>query len=296
MTRIRRWLLLALIGVAWILLTITFGYCGVMLVMASIDFNGPPGSAWVATYIDRLASPLDDWETWMLLGVNAVIISVSQVLFLLPVFRFKPELGGRKSLRLSMVVAGLGAAILSTGLLMGLMSLGQLITGTVKSFPQTLYLDAQTAIMGQVLVSEKEALPTLIAAGVLVASWVLWSIVLVLFVKRKTVPEAIRRITGLLFAGTVLEILLVIPLDAMVRRRAECECATGSFQMLLGAVAAATWLLGPGLFALVVLRRPAYWGRYCPGCGHAKGPRGKDAPTTCPECGRAWIEGDGPAG
>ena len=292
----RRWPVLVLVGLVSLVFTLAIGIAAVMLLFASIDFQGPPGSAWLALYIDRLGSILDQREFWILVAINLPIIAVSQFLFLLPVFRFNPELGGRKSLRLSMVVAGLGAAILTTGMLMALVSLGQLLTGTVDSFPLTLFMDAELAMGGQDLwIDQENAMPTLVAGGVLIGTWVLWSILLIGFVKRRSLPDGIRRITGLLFAGTLLEILLVLPLDAMVRRKADCQCATGSFQALLAAAAAGTWLLGPGLLVLLMSRKPAYWGRYCPGCGHAKGPRAAQ-PAQCPECGRAWQVGEGPAG
>lgn len=284
--------MIALVGIAWILVTTVVGYVAIVAVLSEYE-NSTRG--WFSTLVSHGLDGLKKTDTWTLLIVNVVIVIGTQILFLLPVFRFNPELGGRKSLRTSMVVAGFGAAILTTSLLMGVVCLVQLITGSIDEFPVTLYLDAEGAVIGEVLIHDRFTWIFVVSLVVLGVSWFCWSLVLIAFVARRSVPQAIRRVTGVLVAGTLLEILLVLPLEAMVRRRAECYCGTGSFQMLLGAVLAGIWLLGPGIFVLLVMRRPAYWGRYCPDCGHEKGPRSTQ-PKACPECGRAWQEGSGPAG
>lgn len=284
--------MIALVAIFWIIVTTVVGYVAIVAVLSEY---GNSTRGWFSTVVSHSLEGLEKTDTWTLLIVNVVVVIGTQILFLLPVFRFKPELGGRKSLRTSMVVAGFGAAILTTSLLMGVVCLVQLITGSIDEFPMTLYLDAEGAVIGEILIRDKFSWIFVVSLVVLGVSWFCWSLVLIAFVARRNMPQAIRRVTGLLVAGTLLEILLVLPLEAMVRRRAECYCGTGSFQMLLGAVFAGTWLLGPGIFVLFVLRRPAYWGRYCPDCGYEKGPRSMQ-PKACPECGRAWQDGPGPAG
>jgi hypothetical protein len=296
----RRWLLFVLIAIVWIALTSSIGL--IVLMGLLIDYTGPmvtwPGQFFITLIddsIDRYFVSGPGNQAYILLGVNTVLVVVTQMLFLLPVFRFNVELGGRKSLRLSMVVAAIGAAMLTLSLLMGVMTLAQFITGTLDDFGTTVYLDLQAGIVLEGPMGSDQPLTWVIPAVVFLVSWALWSMVLLAFVKRRTVPQAIRRVTGVLVAGTLLEVLLLVPLEAMVRRRADCYCATGSFQALFGSLAAGVWLLGPGLLVLIVLRRPAYFGRYCPGCGQAKGPRATQ-PRQCSECGRIWLTGSGPAG
>ena len=127
----------------------------------------------------------------------------------------------------------------------------------------------------------------LVPLAFLLVSWILWSLVLVRFMKRGQPVDRIGRLTGLLFAGTLVELILLVPLEAMVRRRADCYCATGSFQALVGGVVAALWLLGPVAFLVLLRRRPAWWARHCQQCGYEKGP---GATGQCPECGGAWGE------
>ena len=267
-------------------MTTIVGYVAVVAICS--DYSG--NSGWFDTVYSNCLDGLTKKDTWTLLIVNGLLVFISQVLFLLPVFRFNPEVGGQKSMRTSMVIAAFWAAILTTSLLMGVVAIVQLLTGTLDEYPVTLYVDSEALVIGEdLLMTIKDEFTWIFVLSLvtLLTSWLLWSIVLFAFIARRSMPRAIRRVTGLLVAGTLLEILLVLPLEAMIRRRAECYCGTGSFQMLLGSVMAATWLLGPGLFLLLVFRRPAYWGRFCADCGYDKGPPSSQ-PENCPECGRAW--------
>ncbi|MBG79298.1 MAG: hypothetical protein CMJ39_01145 [Phycisphaerae bacterium] len=289
MTKRRRVPILILSGIVWACVTTFVG-----LFVFTVALTGISPGEIGRNFLDLLTMP----NAWILVAINLPIIMLTQYLFLLPLFRFKPELGGRRSLRSSMIVAAFGASLLSIGLLMGLVSLVQLLTGTIDSFGVPFYMGVVGIMIGESRIEnyfDLESLVFWIPLIFLIGSWVFWSVILCGFAARRTVPAAIRRVTGLLFAGTMIEVLLVIPLEAMVRRRSECYCETGSFQMLVGSILAGIWLMGPGVLILVLLRRPAYWGRYCPGCGHAKGPKASQ-PANCPECGQIWIEGQGPAG
>ncbi len=277
-------MLIAVISIAWILITMTIGYLAFILIAS--DFGSARG--WWVTVYENAVDGLRKRNTWLLLLFNGGLVFGSQILFLLPVFRFDPEGAGRRSLRTSMVVAAFWAAVLSTSLLMGLVAVVQLMTGSLDDYPITFYIDSEAALIGEDLIMDETFTWIFVLSFfTLVASWILWSLVLIGFVQRRRVPDAVRRVTGLLLAGTLIEILLVVPLEAMVRRRADCYCGTGSFQMLLGSVLAGVWLLGPGIFLLMLSRRPAYWGRYCPYCGYQKGPP-RNQPDQCPECGKDW--------
>ncbi|MAB83938.1 MAG: hypothetical protein CMJ24_10990 [Phycisphaerae bacterium] len=224
---------------------------------------------------------------WLNVGVLVPMIVGSQVLFLLPIVPMRMSPGRPSSLTSSIFIAGFVAGILTLGLAMGMISLVQLIGGGLDSsslsvFPYVgpygaAFLDADAW----------ESAEYLIPVSFLVVSWLLWCIPISRFLRRGQPLDRFGRLTGLLFAGTLLELLLLIPLEAMVRRRADCYCGTGSFQALVGAVLAAIWLLGPGIFLLLARRHPAWWKTHCQRCGYT---RARGAASRCSECGWNWSE------
>jgi hypothetical protein len=91
-----------------------------------------------------------------------------------------------------------------------------------------------------------------------------------------------------LLAGTVVETVVVLPVDIMMRRRTECYCSTGTFYSLCLSAWALLWLCGPGAFlALTSRRRRAWAAEHCARCGYAKGPSPGER---CSECGMEWGE------
>ena len=97
-------------------------------------------------------------------------------------------------------------------------------------------------------------------------------------------PDGIARFARRMLAGTGLELLLAVPLLVMIRRRAECYCATASFWALVIGFCSLIWLCGPGLVLLLTAEsRRAWRAAACPGCGG----RAPSAGGSCPSCGRA---------
>jgi hypothetical protein len=126
----------------------------------------------------------------------------------------------------------------------------------------------------------------LIAAAI---SWLFWTVLLVRFVRRRQGQGVFGRIVGLLLGGTILEVVVVLPLDILVRRRTDCYCATGSFWTLCLSAWALLWLTGPGIvLALTSKRRRLWWDAHCMQCGYEKGPSPGER---CPECGFEWSQG-----
>ncbi|MCA9290965.1 MAG: hypothetical protein KDA25_07540, partial [Phycisphaerales bacterium] len=116
--------------------------------------------------------------------------------------------------------------------------------------------------------------------------WLFWSGLLLVFCTERNPRALLSRLVARLFAGTLIEILAVLPIDIMVRRRTSCYCFTGSYAALCLAGAAALWLAGPGAFLLLWSKRRRTWDElHCPACGYEKGPRPGPA---CPECGLSW--------
>lgn len=214
--------------------------------------------------------------SWSYLLVPVALVVLTQAVFLLPhaVLTRRRSSSGR-SLLWSMIGAAFMAALATASLFLALASLQSLIQGRDGELPA----DPNSEYFA---IAAHWLLPPLLL------SWVMWSVILYRFAQRRpgrTLPD---RLIGLLLAGTVVETLIVVPIDIMVRRRTDCYCATGTFHSLWLSGLALLWLSGPGaLLALTSKRRRTWEELHCPACGYGKGPT---PGAVCPECGHAWNE------
>ena len=186
-------------------------------------------------------------------------------------------------LAVSLGVGAIIAAILTTGALVGLSELvASLVTGRFTTSPW----GADRDLLDHWWVG-------MLVLVMLLASWAFWSALLLVFSRELWADRALGRLVGLLLGGTILEVLVVIPIDVMVRRRTDCYCATGTFYSLTLAAAGVLWLAGPGIFFALTSRRRRAWRRdWCARCGQAKGP---SPGARCPECGFEWGPAAGKA-
>ena len=254
----------------------------VMLALASRPSVGGGAASWLEDAWDLLIDP----EWWGVALISCAIIAASQFVFLLPVVRLTPPTGTR-SRRLSaslLVGAGL-AAVLTLGLGLALVELlAALIHGGLPD-------DSPWPSDGEML-DQGWALPA--AFVILLGSWGIWAGALLIFTRRLWADSVLGRLVALLFGGTVVELLVVLPIDAMVRRRTDCYCATGTFFSLILSAVAVIWLTGPGIvLALTARRRRLVRKTHCARCGQPKGP---SPGPVCPECGYAWRGREGRPG
>ncbi len=199
------------------------------------------------------------WQAWI---ITACIIVGTQLIFILPLVK-PPRLTIQgKSLLLSICMAGVIASVLTFGLV-----------SLVYSVITTLVLNVP---------NEDEMQEELIWV-ILVASWIVWSICLIVFVlRKKRDPSILVKVTSWLFAGSLVEFLLSIPLAIMVARRSNCYCATGSFIALSLSFFATLWLFGPCMVILLVWRKRPWTKDHCMNCGY---PRKLAHGDVCSECG-----------
>jgi len=226
----------------------------------------------------RMGSDFSDTMSRALLGSAAVVVVGSQVVFLIPVVRAsmsRKELGRRPTISM-ILVAGV-AALMTVGLALVLLQFLEIIGGF--SYQQG-WSSNQGSLAGP------WALPTaLVTLGV---SWVIWSTMLIRLSRRRPWETFLGRVVGLLLVGTVLEVLVILPIHMMVLPRVVEGLSTGTFFALCVATVAALWLSGPGIvIALMGKRRRLWRGLHCEMCGYAKGP---SPSAKCPECGYAWVE------
>ena len=125
--------------------------------------------------------------------------------------------------------------------------------------------------------------------GVLVGAWVIATPLLVAFSRGRRREDWLHRVASGLFLGTIIEAAAIIPLDALVRRREDCVCGTGTFFALAICCVIGLFLLGPAVvLPLISGRRRRWHGGRCDVCGYDM--RGRRGAEVCPECGAGWRE------
>lgn len=259
-----RWLLLPIVLIVYTALVAQIGWLLCSLILFSHD---EPWRVFQSAHVFFL--PWIDWETGLVVVLPAAVLTTTQTLFLLPTIR--PELMAsfsRRSLMLSMVAAGFVGGMLAAALFCAVAELLVLLG------------------VYEVSMSEHEWWQRAGWWPLVLVSWVLWTPLLMFFARRKPGKRRYERVIGWLFAGTVIEVMIVTPIDIMVRRKTDCYCATGTAAALCLSVCALIWLTGPGIIIAATSKRRRWWfEHHCTTCGYAKGP---SAGARCPECGSLW--------
>ncbi len=279
----RRWrvpllVLIVLPIYGWLLMVAGMvGYWG--LLSLEEDFS-PDDFEWV-----KAINPLTwikygvftNWEDSLGLALPALLVVGTQIIFLLPVFAKRLGVAGqRRSLKRTVCAAGLVGGFLFTGLILSLLELFKVWE------PVGELISNESEILG----GDLAALFAVFWASIVVG-WLLWLPILFLFAGRAGPRRFHERLVAVLLAGTVLETLVIVPIDVMVRRRTDYYCGTGTFFALCISIWAWLWLTGPGIvLAITAKRRTLLAETQCLNCGYAKGPSPGPA---CPECGYAWL-------
>ncbi len=203
---------------------------------------------------------------WEFALVTSAVIVGTQIIFVIPLVR-PPTLSiYGKSLNVSMVLAALFGGICTLAFATALYSL-----------VMTLFLDFH----------KQDQIAEHFFWYFLLSAWVIWSVLLLIFVKRSPRDAGpLVRVTGGLFAGSLIELLLSIPLAILVARRSSCYCATGSFFALMLSIFASLWLFGPFMVILLVWRKRPWGKDHCLSCGY---PRKVTGSVVCSECGNDLL-------
>lgn len=284
--RLPRWVLLTALAVATLVAAslITTGVAALAIVIGtewnhiathgrwSAPWPTPaqlPGAAigaWLDAYRGFLAALVpDSWQSWVFLGVIAVLIST-------PLLISAPALGSwapgtpARSLRWSVA----GAAVLGGACAVGIMLTLWDLLGLV-----VFRSDPEVEWRGVTGLNPVVLLPAWILFG---GAWA-WAIARA---GRATHPDRLDRMVRRLFAGTCIELAIAAPTYAWAMRRDTCYCSWGSWTAILIGTTMLVLLSGPALVLLVTRRARMQWMRSaCPTCGY---PRRAGA-MHCPECG-----------
>ncbi|MDZ4829012.1 MAG: hypothetical protein SGJ09_02290 [Phycisphaerae bacterium] len=232
-------------------------------------------SAW--SDLRRILRALVDGDVaaWFWCAVPPAVVTLVQCVFLLPLFRPPEPTDRPKSLRQSARLAAFIGACSAAALAWALLELASYNQNAFDRFGTAVFFG--TPIMA------------------LLPAWFAWSWVLIRRSERAD-PLGLDRMLAPLLVGTALSVAMIIPIDALIRKKKSCYCGTGSFFALCIGLASLVWFLGPcALLALGRQRRR--WARRnaCVGCGYARvrgiaGGSVRGSGAHCPECGRGWTK------
>jgi hypothetical protein len=209
-----------------------------------------------------------EYSLWM--AGFALVFAFVQWLYLRPV---RAPQAGRRPVRLvwSMVIGGLALSALLAALLLAAAGVAD---DLVRIRPKV--FDDESAWWALL--------------GITLLNWVLATPLLLAFASRShSAEDHLRRVATVLFAGTVIEILAVTPLDVLARRHEDCWCGRGTLLAISLALTVGLVLVGPVVFLVLLARRRRRWpGGKCAACGADIGEDLRIA--RCPACGAGWAE------
>lgn len=251
---------------------------------------------WVANSFEVTSTT--PWGTWfrpsdllqaatrrdslLVMGTYTAIVTGLQAVILFPVRRPALRQDRGVSLWASFAAAGLTIAAAWTALVFAIISLAYLApwTETTRSGA------GQAKWFDQLLTSLRLgwwalALPVL-------PGWIVGTLVVASFCRRARRESALARLSVRVLQGTAIEVVAIIPLDVMIRRRTDCYCDTGTFWALTLCGTVGAVLTGPAiLLPLLAKRRRRWYQGRCEVCGYDM--HGLHAADRCPECGTGWA-------
>ncbi len=231
----------------------------------------PLGSVSWQEFID--AANQRDWVVWCVLMCAG--IAGAQAVFLWPVRKPMPKQTRGWGLWVSLGVAGLAITGLLAGVVMTFTHAIDLLLLRPASLDWNTFVPGAYRSAGWYLV------------GACVVSWCVFTPLLIVFCKRGPRESLLARLSARLLLGTVIEVVAIIPLDVMIRRRESCYCLAGTYFALSVCGAVAVFVIGPVVLLPVLARRRKRWFmNKCDACGYDMS--GCLGAPKCPECGSGW--------
>jgi len=272
-----RWIALGIIAVVNAVLLMAIG--GTLVMLLGAEDGDVPSLLDAITSAFRVEWFSDPY--WLgCCVIPAIVVTITQMMFTLPLLGSRPVMAPQgKPLMLTIAMAALIAAALSAGLFFAVAEVCGVFEGIFATLVEGDLRDQMHPFLAAWFGS-------LWPWVFIVIGWVIWTPLLLTFARRTPGRSRWSRWIYWLLGGTVLETLIVIPLDVMVRRRTECYCASGTLFALIISMWALLWLTGPGIVIAATSKRRRLWAEtHCIACGHDKGP---SPGANCPECGHEW--------
>ncbi len=214
-----------------------------------------------------------EWSYWCFFAFCLGVFLLTQWFFLCPRGnrRLYVSATGRP-MGLSLGIAALMAALLSVALLATVLQ----ITGTWKSFADHWRWEWTDSF-----VENGYPLPPLLA---LLAAWAIWIVVFFIYFRQRDHFNWAGKILRGLIGGSILELLIAGPAQALSSEQKDCYCARGSYTGLVLGGTVLFWCFGPGIALLFIRerqRRQQLAGHFCLRCGYGL----RASTERCPECG-----------
>jgi hypothetical protein len=247
-----------LVTAAWVTLNLSSG--GGVGTLYSFHFGD---------FVDLMIDP--DWAIRTVLAIG--LFTGAQAMFLLPVARPSLNLNKRgMPIWLCGIAAGAAIALLWAGAVMAVIGALQVIELAGWETPW-----GRALLIG-------------LGASSLI-TWVIAAALVFGFVSRGNREDRVSRLAAMIFLGTVIEAVAIVPLDVMMRRRTSCYCDTATFWALTACGTVGLFVIGPAIFLpLVAKRRRRWYQGKCDACGYDM--RGTPGAQRCPECGAGWRGGE----
>lgn len=240
--------------------------------------DGLPGAAeLVARYVRFVWSVWQDITStsgpaWSVC-LAVVLLAAAPVLLIAPIVGPPALAPMGRSLRATVVGAGVIAGGLSAGVLASLYDLAYLISTASQASGQAGgYAPAPLSSPMTVAV---------VWGGAWLLLGTLWAIAIRAVGQRRD-PEGVLRVFRWLLAGTALELALAVSALAWARRRDSCLCGWSSFWGIVYGLCVLILLCGPAIILLYTRQARAQWARLA--CRHCGYPRRTDS-SVCSECG-----------
>ncbi len=207
----------------------------------------------------------------MMVGAIAVL-TIAQMVFLLPVRQPGLVASHGKSIRKSLAIAGGVIGILFYASIMG-----------IGGFLQDVHeIDIESQFSPNL-----PGAPYTSAAIIIGFGWLIATPLLIRFTRPGRKEDVLARLSKKLFIGTIIEIALLIPLDVMVRRKTSCYCWAGTYWALTICGFIGIFALGPAVFLpILAKRRKTWYSGHCGVCSYDMS--GTPDALRCPECGTGW--------
>lgn len=245
----------------------------VFFVAFHVDFKGPIGPD-VVRGIKSLVDALPQLEFWGWYGASAGLIAILQAAILLPVRKPAPAWKAGQG-PAAHAGRSMWLTIAAAGSMCGLLWGGAVLAAA----------DAVWLVSGRDWAQLDEAWRWLVVPPAL--GWIVATPLLVRFARGGRREDRLGCLASRLFLGTIIEVVAIIPLDVMVRRRTDCYCERGTFLALVGCGTVGLAALGPAvLLPLLARRRKRWYASRCEVCLYDMA--GTPGAERCPECGSGW--------
>ncbi|MEM9372452.1 MAG: hypothetical protein AAGA55_02310 [Planctomycetota bacterium] len=183
--------------VYWLIQPVAIGTVFVLWMMAT------PGERWLYLTDEpgEMLTILLDPGYWMNVGLVSLVVTAAQACYLWPARKPGITTGHGRSVRLSLATAGLLAGLGGIGLVVGLIAISERWVIAIGDIYDALPWSAVASFW----------------LGMLALVWVVPTLLLIRFCGRGRREDVLGRTANRVLLGTSAEVLLLIPVDVMIR-------------------------------------------------------------------------------